>query len=109
MRNNFNINKFFQKYNFKRTRKYDEHIINGYYAKNLQIVFVRNIRKDNLKLEEIIFIGVDLFKEILVLGYILKNNTVKDGVISNKSFSIPLLNLSTESFEKAFKKFEIKI
>ena len=52
---------------------------------------------------------MDLFKEILVLGYILKNNTVKDGVISNKSFSIPLLNLSTESFEKAFKKFEIKI
>lgn len=109
MNKNFNINKFFQKYNFKRTRKYDEHIINGYYAKNLQIVFVRNIRKDNLNLNEIIFVGVDLFKEILVLGYILKNNTVKDGVISNKSFSIPLLNLSTESFEKAFKKFEIKI
>ena len=72
-------------------------------------LYLLKFKKNNLNLDEIIFVGVDLFKEVLVLGYILKNKTVKDGVISNKSFSIPLLNLSTESFEKAFKKFEIKI
>ena len=109
MKEKFNINKFIQKYNFKRIKKYDEHIIDGYYAKNLQIVFVRNKRKDNLRLIELIFLGIDLHKEALILGFILKNDAVKDGVISNKSFSIPLFNISKESFEKAFKKFEIQI
>ena len=35
---------------------------------------------------KLFFIGVDLFKEILVLGYILKNNTVKDGLFQMNLF-----------------------
>ena len=77
MEKNFNINNFFKNNNFKRTRRYDEHIINGYFANNLQIVFNCKIKKDNLILNEIIFLGVDLFKENLIIGFILKNDLLR--------------------------------
>ena len=109
MDKNFNINNFFKNNNFKRTRRYDEHIINGYFANNLQIVFVRKTKKDNLILYEIIFLGVDLFKENLIIGFILKNDLIKDGVLFNKSSSVPLSKISLESFDNVLKKFGIKI
>ena len=109
MDKNFKIKDFFKNNNFKRTRRYDEHIINGYFANNLQIVFVRKIKKDNLMLNEIIFLGVDLFKENLIIGYILKNDLIKDGVLFSKSSSVPLSKISQESLDNVLKKFGIKI
>ncbi len=109
MDKNFKINNFFKNNNFKRTRRYDEHIINGYFANNLQIVYVRKIKKDNLMLNEIIFLGVDLFKENLIIGFILKNDLTKDGVLFNKSSSVALSKISQESFDNVFKKFGIKV
>jgi len=105
---NFYLNNFFKRNNFKRTRKYDDYIINGYFANNLQIVFVRKIKKDNFILDEIIFLGVDLFKESLIIGFILKNDLIKDGVIFSKSSALPLLNISKESLSDVLKKFGIK-
>ena len=60
-------------------------------------------------LNEIIFLGVDLFKENLIIGFILKNDLIKDGVLFNKSSSVPLSKISLESFDNVLKKFGIKI
>ena len=57
-----------------------------------------------LILNEIIFLGVDLFKENLIIGFILKNDLIKDGVLFNKSSSVPLSKISLESFDNVLKK-----
>ena len=86
---------------FKKKENKEQIIPIGQYKKILT--------ETNLFLNEIIFLGVDLFKENLIIGFIIKNDLIKDGVLFSKSSSVPLSKISQESLDNVLKKFGIKI
>jgi len=102
------IKKLMSLYRFNNHKAYKDHNLDGYFSKNIQIVYVREIIYENIPVIEHIYLSVDILKESLIVGYILKNYKIKDGTYKSSSITVPLINYSYKNLEKALHKLGIK-
>jgi hypothetical protein len=78
----------------------EEFTRHGDYARNLQYAFSKEFKGDREKVVDIIFLGVDVLNEKLVIGFFRENVTIENGILENSDTSIPLSKFSIEEFEK---------
>lgn len=102
------IKKIMNDYNFNNHKAYENYNLDGYFSKNIQIVYVREIMYKKIPAIEHIYLCVDILKESLNIGYVLKNYKIKDGTFRSSSVSVPLIYYTYENIEKAFEKLGIR-
>ena len=76
----------------------------GDYARNTQYAFSKEFKRGREKVVDIIFLGVDVLNEKLVIGFFRENVSIENGVLENSGTSIPLSKFSVEEFEKRLDK-----
>jgi hypothetical protein len=76
----------------------------GDYARNTQYAFSKEFKRGREKVVDIIFLGVDVLNEKLVIGFFRENVSIENGVLENSDMSIPLSKFSVEEFEKRLDK-----
>ncbi len=102
------IKKLMSVYRFNNLKAYKDNNLDGYFSKNIQIVYIREIMYENIPLIEHIYLCVDILKESLIVGYVLKNYKIKDGTYKSTSVTVPLINYTYKNLEKALHKLGIK-
>jgi uncharacterized protein (DUF3084 family) len=78
----------------------EEFTRHGDYARNTQYAFSKEFKRGREKVVDIIFLGVDVLNEKLVIGFFRENVSIENGVLENSDTSIPLSKFSVEEFEK---------
>jgi hypothetical protein len=76
----------------------------GDYARNTQYAFSKEFKRGHEKVVDIIFLGVDVLSEKLVIGFFRENVSIENGVLENSDTSIPLSKFSIEEFEQRLDK-----
>ena len=89
-----------EKRGYRHRRPEDQFTLVGDYAGNLQYVYSKQRNTQDGPVVDLLYFGVDIFNEKLVIGFYRENPTVENGVYENKSDAIPLLNYSQERLEK---------
>tara|TARA_B100001769_G_C22020661_1_gene548441 strand:- start:206 stop:535 length:330 start_codon:yes stop_codon:yes gene_type:complete len=92
---------------FRRDKKFDEFVIHGDYTKNIQIIYIRNKMIKNFNICEFLFFTTDMLGEKIVIGVLVKNNDIKDGVYVNRSVSIPIQAFSDIELDNALNKLDV--
>ena len=88
-----------------RHRRSDEHFsIRGEYARNLQYVYSREFATPRGTVVDLIYFGVDILEEKLVIGIFRENPTIQNGVYLNNSLTLPLQSFNAEDLEKLLDK-----
>ena len=72
----------------------------GDYALNIQYAFSKEFKGPGEKIVDIIFLGVDVRSEKMVIGFFRENVSIENGILENSDISIPLAKFSLEEFEK---------
>ena len=72
----------------------------GEYARNIQYVFSKEFRNSHTKVIDLIFLGVDVLEEKMVIGFFRENVSIQNGVLFDLNASIELNKFSIEEFEK---------
>ncbi len=72
----------------------------GDYARNIQYAFSKEFKGSNEKIVDIIFLGIDLRDEKLVIGFFRENISIENGILENADLSIPLAKFSLDEFAK---------
>lgn len=76
----------------------------GDYARNMQYAFSKEFKGSREKIVDIVFLGVDVLSEKLVIGFYRENVSIENGILGNFDVSIPLAKFSIEEFEKQLDK-----
>jgi hypothetical protein len=82
----------------------EEFTRHGDYARNTQYAFSKEFKRGHEKVVDIIFLGVDVLSEKLVIGFFRENVSIENGVLENSDTSIPLSKFSIEEFEQRLDK-----
>jgi len=82
----------------------DEFTRHGDHARNIQYAFSKEYKGIHEKVVDIIFLGVDVVSEKLVIGFFRENVSIENGILENSDTSIPLSKFSIEEFEKRLDK-----
>jgi len=78
----------------------EEFTRHGDYARNVQYAFSKEFSGAGEKVIDIIFLGVDVRNEKLVIGFFRENISIENGILENSDVSIPLSKFSMAEFEK---------
>ncbi len=78
----------------------EEFTRHGDYARNIQYAFSKEFKGPGEKVVDIIFLGVDVRNEKLVIGFFRENVSAENDIHENSDVSIPLSKFSLEEFEK---------
>jgi len=94
---------------YKHRGTEDQLTIRGEYARNLQYVFSKEIMTSDGVVVDLVYFGVDILAEKLVIGLYRENSKKskkkkEDAVYANSARSISLWKLSKESLEKELDK-----
>lgn len=98
------INSLMSQRGFKHNRDDEGFTISGEYARNLQYVYSREQMTREGLVVDLIYFGVDVLSEKLVVGLFRENPAVENGTIENQSRSIRLADFSKENLEKLLEK-----
>lgn len=82
----------------------EEFTLHGAHARNIQYAFSKEFKGTREKIVDIIFLGVDVIGEKLVIGFFRENVSIENGILVNSDVSIPLSKYSIEEFEKQINK-----
>lgn len=82
----------------------EEFTRHGDYARNIQHAFSKEFKGSREKIVDIVFLGVDVLSEKLVIGFFRENVSIENGILGNFDVSIPLSKFSIEEFEKQLDK-----
>lgn len=82
----------------------EEFTRHGDYARNIQHAFSKEFKGSREKIVDIVFLGVDVLSEKLVIGFFRENVSIENGILGNFDVSIPLAKFSIEEFEKQLDK-----
>jgi hypothetical protein len=82
----------------------EEFTRHGNHARNIQYAFSKEFNGGHGKVVDIIFLGVDVASEKLVIGFFRENVSVTDGIMESSDVAIPLGKFSIEEFEKQLDK-----
>jgi len=82
----------------------DEFTRHGDYARHMQYAFSKEFKGSREKVVDLVFLGVDVLSEKLVIGFFRENVSIENGVLENSDASIPLSKFSMEEFEKQLNK-----
>lgn len=78
----------------------EEFTRHGDYVRNIQYAFSKEFKSGREKVVDLVFLGVDVLSEKLVIGFFRENVTIENGVLQNSDTMIPLSKFSIEEFEK---------
>jgi hypothetical protein len=82
----------------------EEFTLHGAHARHIQYAFSKEFKGAREKIVDIIFLGVDVISEKLVIGFFRENVSIENGIMVNSDVSIPLSKYSIEEFEKQINK-----
>lgn len=85
---------------YQHSKSDEEFTRHGDYARNIQLAVSKEYKNGREKVVDIVFLGVDVLDEKLVIGFFRENVTVENGILQNSDVSIPLSKFSIEEFEK---------
>jgi hypothetical protein len=89
---------------YRHCKSDEEFTRHGDYARNTQYAFSKEFKGSREKVVDIIFLGVDVLSEKLVIGFFRENVSIENGVMENSDTSIPLSKFSMAQFEKQLDK-----
>jgi len=94
---------------YKHRGTEDQFTIRGEYARNLQYVFSKEIMTSDGVVVDLVYFGVDILAEKLVIGLYRENSKkskkkTEHAVYANAARSISLLKLSRETLDKELDK-----
>ncbi len=95
-----NMKKILAARGYRHCKSDDGFTLHGGHARNIQYAFSKEFTDGHGKVVDIIFIGVDVVEEKLVIGFFRENVTIENGILENSDISIPLSKFSIEEFEK---------
>jgi hypothetical protein len=78
----------------------EEFTLHGAHARNIQYAFSKEFEGPHEKIVDIIFLGVDVVAEKLVIGFFRENVSIENGIMESADVSIPLSKFSMEEFAK---------
>jgi len=81
---------------FKHRRQDDQFLIRGEYARNLQYVYSKSYSTTNGAVVDLVYFGVDIFTEKLVIGLYRENPDIENGIILNATRSLSLREFTKE-------------
>ena len=82
----------------------DEFTRHGDHARNIQYAFSKEFHRNHEKIVDIVFLGVDVVSEKLVIGFFRENVSIENGILESSDVSIPLSKFSLAEFEKRLDK-----
>jgi len=82
----------------------DEFTRHGDHARNIQYAFSKEFKGSREKVVDIIFLGVDVVSEKLVIGFFRENVSIENGILESSDVGIPLSKFTFEEFEKRLDK-----
>lgn len=82
----------------------EEFTLHGAHARNIQCAFSKEFQGSHEKIVDIIFLGVDVVSEKLVIGFFRENVSIENGIMESSDVSIPLADFSMEEFIKRLDK-----
>ena len=89
---------------YKHRRTEDQFNIHGEYARNLQHVFSKETPTADGVVVDLVYFGVDVLAEKLVMGLYRENSQIENGVYANATRSIYLQKFTRETLEKELDK-----
>ena len=89
---------------YRHRRSEDALTLRGDYARNLQFVYSKEIPTRDGIVVDLLYFGVDIVDEKLVIGLYRENPQIENGVYVNASRSISLQKFNAEEIEKALDK-----
>ncbi len=78
----------------------EEFTRHGDYARNIQYVFSKEFKTPEGRVVDLVYLGVDVLSEKLVIGFFRENVSLENGVMENSDVRIPLASFSMKEFEK---------
>lgn len=85
---------------FKHSRGEDSLSIRGEYARNIQYVYSKETRTRDGMVIDLLYFGVDILDEKLVIGLYRENPNVENGVYINASRAMSLTKFTREELER---------
>ncbi len=82
----------------------EEFTLHGNHARNIQVAYSKEFTGHHEKIVDIIFLGVDVVSEKLVIGFFRENVSIENGIMESSDVSISLSNFSMEEFAKRLDK-----
>lgn len=98
------IIKIVERHGFSLSRDCEKLCMHGDYARNIQLVFAKHDEIDGRAMVHQIYVGVNLYREKLVIGLIREYRNINNGVVVNTSDSIPLSDYNETNIEALVKK-----
>ncbi|MFA6172735.1 MAG: hypothetical protein WC701_03540 [Kiritimatiellales bacterium] len=89
---------------YRHCKSDEEFTRHGDHARNIQYAFSREFKGHREKIVDIIFLGVDVVNEKLVIGFFRENVSIENGVLESSDVSIPLSKFTLEEFTKRLDK-----
>lgn len=98
------ITKIVGRHGFSLSRDCEKFCMHGDYARNIQLVFSKQDRTNGHEMIHRLYVGVNLYREKLVIGLIREYLNMNNGVIVNTSDSISLSDYNESNVESLVKK-----
>lgn len=89
---------------YSHHRDDEEFTRHGDHARNIQYAYSKEFEGHNHRVVDLIFLGVDLVAERLVITLFRENVSIENGVLVHSDISLPLKKYSLEEFEKKLDK-----
>lgn len=96
--------KIVERHGFSLSRDCEKLCMHGDYARNIQLVFSKHDEMDGRAMVHKIYVGVNLYREKLIIGLIREYINIKNGVVVNTSDSISLSDYNESNIEALVKK-----
>ena len=98
------IIKVAERHGFSLGRDCEKLCLHGDYARNIQLVFSKNSMHNGHKMNNRIYVGVNLYREKLIIGLLREYTNLRNGIVVNTSKSISFSEYNEENIEKMIKK-----
>ncbi len=98
------IIKVAERHGFSLSRDCEKLCLHGDYARNIQLVFSKDSIHNGHKMINRIYVGVNLYREKLVIGLLREYTNLTNGIVVNTSKSISFSQYNEENIEKMLKK-----
>jgi len=93
-----------ERHGFSLSRDCEKLCLHGDYARNIQLVFSKDSINNGHKMNNRIYVGVNLYREKLVIGLLREYTNLRNGIVVNTSKSISFSQYNEENIEKILKK-----
>lgn len=81
---------------FRHRHADDTFTIKGEYTRNLQYIYSRKYASKSGQVVDLVYFGVDILSEKMVIGFYRENVDITNGVRVNTSSSLPLRKFNAE-------------